>query len=69
MPFARNQSELSDINIKVPIPSCFDGDVDFAVVVVVVDVDRTSFAVVAVLNGSDCWHCSEPVVVPPPLWR
>jgi hypothetical protein len=54
MPFARNQSELSDINIKVPNPSGFDGDVDFAVVVVVVDVDRTSFAVVAVLNGSDC---------------
>lgn len=56
------------MDITVPNPSRFDGDVDFAAAVVVVDVDQTSFAVVAAVNGLDCWHCSEPVVVPHPLW-
>lgn len=61
---------MSDVDIKVLYPSRLDGGVDFdAVVVVDDDVDQTSFVAVVALNGSDCWHCSEPVVVPDPSWQ
>jgi hypothetical protein len=51
-----NVSGTSDVDIKALNPNHFDGGgVDVAVDVV----DRTSFVVVAGVNGSDCWHYSK----------